>query len=130
MTPGPRATVLVVEDEPAFVEALRVGLGQEGFDVEVAQAEPGKGERGADYFVRSLRSRRNPDAAVDHRFCVLFNAYDAQSGGKRLMRLRTLSQQPESRAALLPLSSREALIDYFKDREVVRPGDVVEAGGE
>lgn len=97
-----------------------------GFAVEVAKAEPGKGERGSDYFVRSMRSRRNPEAPADHRFCVLCNAYDAQSGGKRLMRLRALSQQPECRAALLPLSSREALIDYFKDREVVRPGDVVE----
>jgi two-component system response regulator RegX3 len=31
-----RSTVLVVEDEASFVEALRIGLGREGFDVEVA----------------------------------------------------------------------------------------------
>ncbi len=30
------ATVLVVEDEPSFVEALKVGLAREGFSVEVA----------------------------------------------------------------------------------------------
>lgn len=99
-----------------------------GFTVEVAKAEAGKGESSADYFVRSLRSRRRPDAPADHRFCVLFNSYDAQSGGKRLMRLRTLARQPESKATLLDLSSREALIDFFKDREVVKVKDVLEAG--
>jgi two-component system response regulator RegX3 len=31
-----RSTVLVVEDEASFVEALKIGLGREGFDVEVA----------------------------------------------------------------------------------------------
>jgi two-component system response regulator RegX3 len=36
MTRAPLATVLVVEDEPSFIEALRVGLAQEGFAVEVA----------------------------------------------------------------------------------------------
>jgi len=30
-------TILVVEDEPSFVEALEIGLGREGFDVEVAR---------------------------------------------------------------------------------------------
>ncbi len=30
-------TVLIVEDEPSFVEALRIGLGREGFRVEVAR---------------------------------------------------------------------------------------------
>ncbi len=30
------ATILVVEDEPGFVEALRIGLSREGFDVAVA----------------------------------------------------------------------------------------------
>lgn len=33
---NPELTVLVVEDEPSFVEALRVGLAREGFRVEVA----------------------------------------------------------------------------------------------
>ena len=97
-----------------------------GFQTEVAKAEAGKGETGSDYFVRSLRSRRKPEAPADHRFCILFNSYDAQSGGKRLMRLRALAGRPESKAVLLDLSSREALIDFFKDRELVVPGDVVE----
>lgn len=30
-------TVLIVEDEPSFIEALRIGLGREGFRVEVAR---------------------------------------------------------------------------------------------
>ncbi len=31
-----RPTILVVEDEPSFVEALQIGLAREGFEVEVA----------------------------------------------------------------------------------------------
>ena len=34
---APPTRVLVVEDEEAFVDALQVGLGREGFDVEVAR---------------------------------------------------------------------------------------------
>jgi two-component system response regulator RegX3 len=33
----PQATVLLVEDEESFVDALRVGLGREGFTIEVAR---------------------------------------------------------------------------------------------
>lgn len=36
MSASPRPTVLVVEDEPSFVEALQLGLAREGFRVEVA----------------------------------------------------------------------------------------------
>jgi 2',3'-cyclic-nucleotide 2'-phosphodiesterase (5'-nucleotidase family) len=95
-----------------------------GFEVDLGKAEAGKGEEGSDHFVRTLRSMRKADAPADHRFCILCNSYDAQSGGKRLMRLRALATQPESKASLLDLSSREALIDYFKDHELVTPGDV------
>ena len=70
-----------------------------------------------------------------HRYCVLFNSYDAQSGGKRLMRLRALAQRPECKVALLPPSSRQALIDFFVDRgtvakEHLEPGPVVPVTGD
>ena len=77
-------------------------------------------------FVTGVSPRGGGEMPADHRFCILFNSYDAQSGGRRLMRLRALAQRPETRATLLPMTSREALIDYFRDREVVRAEDVRE----
>ena len=95
-----------------------------GFEADLVTAQAGKGEDRSERFVRALRPMRNAEAPPDHRFCILCNSYDTQSGGKRLMRLRALAAQAESKATLLSLSSREALIDYFKDREVIMPGDV------
>lgn len=93
-----------------------------GFALKVSVSEAPKGETRKGKFVRSLRCLRDPEPkAPGHRYCVVFNSYDGQSGGKRLMRLRALSQQPECRATLLPPSSRQALIDFFADREVVKP---------
>ncbi|WP_411845988.1 bifunctional UDP-sugar hydrolase/5'-nucleotidase [Roseibacillus persicicus] len=49
------------------------------------------------------------------RYRVLFNSYDAQSGGRRLNVLRDALAKPASRSRLLPLDAREALIDYVAD---------------
>ena len=70
--------------------------------------------------MRSLRSLRNPGPRpAGHRYCIVFNSYDVQSGGKRLMRLRALAQRPECKASLLPPSSRQALIDFFADEGTI-----------
>jgi len=100
-----------------------------GFELELERAEASKGEQKTEVFVRSLRSVRTPDAPVGHRYCVLCNAYDAQSGGKRLMRLRALAQSPECKATLLTMSSREALIDYFGDLGTVRASGLKAVAG-
>lgn len=103
-------------------ESLRAGGDRAlyGFEVDIEHAEAGKGRRDGDPFVRSLRSIRTPDAKVGHRFCILVNSYDTQSGGKRLMRLRALADSPECKATLLTLSSREALINFFTELGTVR----------
>lgn len=49
------------------------------------------------------------------RYRVLFNSYDAQSGGRRLTALRDVLAKPDSKSRLLPLGTREALIDYVAD---------------
>ena len=91
-----------------------------GFEVQVAGAEAAKGETRRGRFVRSLRSLRNPGPRpAGHRYCIVFNSYDVQSGGKRLMRLRALAQRPECKASLLPPSSRQALIDFFADEGTI-----------
>ena len=49
------------------------------------------------------------------RYRVLFNSYDAQSGGRRLNVLRDSLAKSASQSRLLPLETREALIDYVAD---------------
>ncbi|HBM78129.1 MAG TPA: hypothetical protein DD438_08455 [Verrucomicrobiales bacterium] len=87
-----------------------------GFEVIFAKAEAPKGETGRRRFVRELRSLREAESVPrSHRYSIVFNSYDAQSGGKRLMRLRALAQNPECKPRLLQPNSREALIDFFAD---------------
>lgn len=96
-----------------------------GFEVEVSGSEASRDRPRGARFVRRLAPRQPGDSPdPDHRYCVLFNSYDVQSGGKRLMRLRALAEQPECRATMIPPSSRQALIDFFADRGVVTPGDM------
>ncbi|MFP6878916.1 MAG: bifunctional UDP-sugar hydrolase/5'-nucleotidase [Roseibacillus sp.] len=96
-----------------------------GFEVGVARSEAAKGEKRGGNFVRSITALRNPGPKpAGHRYCIVFNAYDAQSGGRRLMRLRALAEEPECKATLLPPTSRQALIDFFADRGVVKAADL------
>jgi len=99
-----------------------------GFEVTVESSDAAKGQKYSGKFVSSLRSLRRSEAGRDERYVILFNAYDAQSGGKLLMRLRALAERKESKAALLPLSSREALIEYFLAKKVVDHRDIEKAG--
>ena len=50
------------------------------------------------------------------RFRIGFNTYDGQSGGQTLMRLNEILMQPESRRREVPVSTRQALIDYLSDK--------------
>lgn len=55
----------------------------------------------------------------EKRYRILFNSYDSQSGGRRLMKLREILAEPESQTKLIPVNTREALIDYFADKKVI-----------
>lgn len=46
------------------------------------------------------------------RYRVLFNSYDAQSGGRRLNVLAEQLRKPAARMKMLPLETREALLNY------------------
>jgi hypothetical protein len=50
------------------------------------------------------------------RFRIGFNTYDAQSGGQDLMRLSEILARPESKRQESPVSTRQALIDYFLEK--------------
>lgn len=53
------------------------------------------------------------------RYRILFNSYDSQSGGRKLLKLREILSEPASQTKLLPINTREALIDYFADHKEV-----------
>ncbi|NNC87432.1 MAG: bifunctional metallophosphatase/5'-nucleotidase [Akkermansiaceae bacterium] len=118
-----RAELAAVMDESLDVRSDRALY---GFEVISASAGAARYESRGERFVTAVRPRNGVEKPEDHRYCIIFNSYDAQSGGKRLMRLRALAERPEARATLLPMTSREALIDFFKDKGVVRPADVRE----
>lgn len=119
-----REELAAVMDESLDVRSDRALY---GFEVNTAVAGSPREGGGEERFVTRVKPRAGGEMPAGHRFCVLFNSYDAQSGGRRLMRLRALAQRPETRATLLPMTSREALIDFFRDREVVRAEDVRES---
>ena len=110
-------------------EALEGGTDRAlfGFEIELERAEASRGEQRSRRFVISLRSLRHLDAKSGQRYRILFNSYDAQSGGKSLMRLRAIAQKEENRVATLPLSSREALIEYFLAKKVVDSEEIEKA---
>lgn len=49
------------------------------------------------------------------RYRVLFNSYDAQSGGRRLNVLREILAKPVTKSRLLPMDTREAMLSYVSN---------------
>ncbi|MGJ8657670.1 MAG: bifunctional metallophosphatase/5'-nucleotidase [Akkermansiaceae bacterium] len=60
----------------------------------------------------------------NHRITVLFNSYDLQSGGQKLMTLRKIGQATASNKTMLDTSTRDALAEYFLDKKVVSVSDL------
>jgi 5'-nucleotidase/UDP-sugar diphosphatase len=54
--------------------------------------------------------------AADRRLTIAFNSYDAQSGGRRLMKLREILGQPAAKRRMTPVDSRTALVEHLLDR--------------
>ena len=59
------------------------------------------------------------DIPADRRLKVAVNAYDAQSGGRRLMRTREILGAPPAQRRTSRIDTRSALIDSLLDRGVV-----------
>ena len=67
--------------------------------------------------LKVAKNAKNKPFAIEgtpsrERYRVIFNSYDAQSGGRRLTTLRDILAKPAAKSRLLPLETREALIDY------------------
>ncbi|MEN8774671.1 MAG: bifunctional UDP-sugar hydrolase/5'-nucleotidase [Akkermansiaceae bacterium] len=67
------------------------------------------------YSDRNLFSLDTETLEPDKRYGILFNSYDSQSGGRRLMKLREILEEPASETKLIPINTRESVIDYFAD---------------
>jgi hypothetical protein len=63
--------------------------------------------------------RQGGDVDPDRRFVIAFNSYDAQSGGRRLMKLREILQRPEAKLRTTSLDTRGALIEGLLDRGTI-----------
>ncbi len=61
------------------------------------------------------------------RVGVLINSYDAQSGGRRLMQLRAILEEPAVRGTVeyLPVQTRHALTDFLVAHRPLRLSDLV-----
>ena len=56
---------------------------------------------------------------ADRRLTIAFNSYDAQSGGRRLLRLREILAQPGAKRKTTSIDTRTALIDALLDRREI-----------
>ena len=63
--------------------------------------------------------RDGEPVAADQRFTIACNSYDAQSGGRRLLRLREILGQPGAKRKTTSIDTRTALIDTLLDRRQV-----------
>lgn len=77
--------------------------------------------RGQNLEIHEIFDRFGQPLHPSRRYTIAFNSYDAASGGNRYLALRDIIRQPDSRMKLHPVQTRDALIDYFTAREVVRP---------
>jgi 2',3'-cyclic-nucleotide 2'-phosphodiesterase (5'-nucleotidase family) len=57
--------------------------------------------------------------AADQRFKIGFNSYDAQSGGRKLMRLGEILASPSARRLTTKIDTRSALIDGILNRKEI-----------
>lgn len=66
--------------------------------------------------VSEIRHANGEPLDPNRRYTIAFNSYDAVSGGQRMLRLRTLLGEPESRAQFHDKQTRTALINFIRSR--------------
>lgn len=75
--------------------------------------------------VRQLK-RLGSDAPIgpDERITIALNTYDAQSGGKRFMKLRDIVNAPGAASVFYPVETRDALAEYFLTTQTIDPARI------
>ena len=64
-------------------------------------------------------TRLGKEVAPGSRFTIAFNSYDAQSGGRVLMRLCEILSRPEAKRVFTGVDCRKALMDGILDRREI-----------
>ena len=75
-----------------------------------------KNDRYSDRFLYGIAPAQ---LVPDQKYRILFNSYDSQSGGRKMMKVREILQEKESKTKLLSINTREALIDWFLENKTV-----------
>jgi 2',3'-cyclic-nucleotide 2'-phosphodiesterase (5'-nucleotidase family) len=83
-----------------------------GFDITAER-------RGAEHRIKSMTLSGGRPLERDKKYMIVFNTFDSRSGGHRFMKLRTLLDTSAASCQFHPLQTRDALIDYFRRRQVV-----------
>ncbi|PYK31229.1 MAG: hypothetical protein DME57_04485 [Verrucomicrobia bacterium] len=112
--------VLTAEEIKAVMEevyASREPRNLIGFEIETEG-------NGAQRRIISLRSAGGIELERDKRYTVAFNSFDSRSGGHRFMKLRALLETSLGETTFHPVQTRDALIDFFRRRQVVRKIDI------
>ena len=112
----PRQIATILEECYALSERNLMGMGA---------AVHRDGER---WRVDRILHADGTPADPNRRYTIAFNTWDAQSGGGRLMRMREILQEADSRNTLHKVQTRQALIEYFMREETVEPSRFVRAG--
>ncbi|MFT6864996.1 MAG: 2',3'-cyclic-nucleotide 2'-phosphodiesterase (5'-nucleotidase family) [Akkermansiaceae bacterium] len=117
-TPDVQPGVKTIEDAWQWIpyENWLVHASITGAQIRAIIAESGE----ARYSDRALYGLDPTTLEPATRYKILFNSYDSQSGGRRLLKLREILQEAESKTTLIPVNTREALLDYFADRTEVK----------
>jgi hypothetical protein len=55
----------------------------------------------------------------DAKFTIAFNSYDSQSGGRSMMRLREILNQPQATRCVTTIDTRGALIEGILNRKTL-----------
>ncbi len=108
-------------------ESMSIFWSRRGFTGLVADV----GRRGPNLVVEGLKWPDGTPLEPGHRIPVLFNSYDAQSGGRRLLQLRAILAEPAVKPTVefIPLQTRDALADFLADTSPVRAADLETGGG-
>lgn len=103
-------------------ESMSIFWSRRGFTGLVADV----GRRGPNLAVEQLLWPDGTPLEPGRRIPVLFNSYDAQSGGRRLLQLRAILEEPAVRPTVefIPLQTRDALADFLADKSPLGVADL------
>ena len=67
-----------------------------------------------------MRVQRGRPLDRSKKYVIAFNSFDSRSAGHHFMKLRALLETPSAKSVMYPVQTRDALIDYFRRRKIVR----------